>query len=589
MKKLLKSASLLLAAAFVFASCDVSETELTVQSDRGLVIQALELSQDNIYLYGNKGVDTVDITATYYPEAAQDTYIKWTSSDEDIVTVSEDTTSTCTITLQGEGSAVVTATTYSGKVSASCTVTTSLSSTVPFAPTAISLTPYSNNIEVEWTNASVNADALEGILVYVYEGSDNTGTKVLEDILEGSGSGASCSGRINQLSSSTEYYVEAYAKTVNGYISDDCITATTTTAAADITAPDAVTDLAVVSITSSTATISWTASASSDLQYYLIYAYDSDGNKLSSVTADASATTAVLSDVAAEDIVFTVKVYSVDDNYNISAPASIEYENGEHVSDLTVSHSTSYSGILNMTWTDPESDFDHIKVTVVADGEDPVSVDNIAAGTESCSISGLTPDALYTVCVALVDSEGQNIGISSTEAHASKIEIRFYSSNSSGFMVVTSAYALKTQSGSTAAYKYKWLKMPALDGSTTYDFSGTYDETGSTYSIMAQTVNEEASGLYLYMTEADSSNGSGAEAPVTIADESTITSADKISFATFFNAKSNASGTYALRFVEDYYQLGSASSVIRYRYSSGSPGYAEWQWTVTEEDSTTED
>ena len=537
MKRILKSALLLLAALTLFTACEAADTEFNVQSDRGLAIQSLELDQESIFLYGNRGIDTATITASYHPDFAGDTYIKWTSSDESIVTVSDSTTNVCTVTLQGEGSAVVTATTYSGKISASCKVVTSLSTTVPFAPSVMTLVPYANNVEVQWTNAAVNADALEGIFVVVYEGSDSTGSKVYEQFLEGSGAGQNCTGRITRLASSTQYYVEAYAKTVNGVYSEEYIFAVTTTSAADISAPESVTGLSVVAITSSSATVSWTASESNDLQYYLVYAYDSEGNKLSSETLENSATTAVISGIDAENTFFTIKVYAVDDNYNISSAAAVDYQNGAHVSDLAVTHSSSYSGLLSMTWTDPETDFDHVKVTVVTEGESPVCVDDIAPGTQSCSVGGLTPDALYTVCVALIDSEGENIGIASAQAHASRIEIRFYSSNASGFMVATSSNTLKTQDSSSAAYKYKWLKMPALDGSNSYDFSGAYTETAATYSIMAQTVDENASGLYLYMTDASSSNTGGAEAPLTIADPATITSADKIPFAVFFNAK----------------------------------------------------
>lgn len=589
MKKLLKSVSLLFFAVLAFASCSSSESEFEVQSDRGLAIQSINLNEKSVSLYGNRGLDSFTLTASYSPSFAQDTYIKWTSSDEKIVSVENTNGTSCKVTLQGAGKALVTATTYSGKVSASCTFETELSKTVPFAPSSMSLTPYSNSIEVEWTNADANADALEGIIVLVREGSDKSGKPVKEVLLEGSGSGQTCSGRILDLKSETDYYLEAYSKTVNKIVSEDSIYATTTTKVFDETPPDAVTNLEITEITSSSAKVSWTASTSDDLQLYKVYAFDEEENQLDYQEVSSEETSVTLTGFDAESIFFKVKVYAVDQNFNTSEAVVLDFKNLAHAENLSVSHDTSYSGILNITWKAPESEFDHVKVILETEGKDSIVIDNIAKESESLSVKDLIPNALYKVSVVLVDSEGSDLGSVSSSARASRIEIRFYSKKTTGYMVATSDKKLKTQSGNSAAYKYKWLKMPSLDSSVSYSFAGAYSETASTYSLMAQNVDSSPSDLYLYMTESNASNTSGSEASVTIAAKETISEAEKNSFATFFNAKANVSGYYALRFTTDFFQLGAKDNKIIYRYSNGSPGYDDWMWTVTEEDSTTKD
>ena len=65
--------------------------------------------------------------------------------------------------------------------------------------------------------------------------------------------------------------------------------------------------------------------------------------------------------------------------------------------------------------------------------------------------------------------------------------------------------------------------------------------------------------------------------------------AERVSFATFISAAVSDSDYKALRFAENYYQLGSTSSKVIYRTSAGPAGYNRWHWTITEEVSTPED
>ena len=290
---------------------------------------------------------------------------------------------------------------------------------------------------------------------------------------------------------------------------------------------------------------------------------------------------------------YTYKIVVVDNNFNVSSEVSLVYYNGAHVSAFTATPSTEYSGLLSLAWTDPEEDFDHHSITLSSEGQEDIVVESVAAGVQKYDFAGLVPGALYYVTVSTFDSEGELTGTSGTRSYASKIQIRFYSRESSGFMVVTSAKSFKTQDGSSAAYSYKWLKMPALDGSTEFTYEGDSGKTGTvpTYSIMAQGIDGSASGQYIYLTSNDSSvtgGESSTEAPLTICTADEV-NAERVSFATFISAAVSDSDYKALRFAENYYQLGSTSSKVIYRTSAGPAGYNRWHWTITEEVSTPED
>ncbi|MBE6353722.1 fibronectin type III domain-containing protein [Treponema sp.] len=594
MKKIIaETIAFLLGFNALFTSCSQSDHKFIMTEDRGLAIASLEIDHDSIYMQGNKGKTQASLSVTYSPSLAQDTLIYWSSSDENVATVSDTNLTTCTVTLQGTGKAVITASSYSGSAKAQCVVEGILDETPAFEVADITVTPYANNIELTWTNPSDNAENLYGIRADIYAGDKAEGTPVKSIELEGAGEGAVYSERIRDLTPETEYCISVRSLTVNAILSDEAKEASFTTLAADDEAPAAVTDAVIGSVSAENVVVNWTDSASDDVWYIAVYAYDASDEEIDFVKVLPGNESCTVAGVSDDSDKYTYKIVVVDNNFNVSSEVSLVYHNGAHVSALTATPSTEYSGLLSLAWTDPEEDFDHHSITLSSEGQEDIKVETVAAGVQKYDFTGLVPGALYYVTVSTFDSEGELTGTSGTRAYASKIQIRFYSRESSGFMVVTSAKSFKTQDGNSAAYSYKWLKMPALDGSTEFTYDGDSGKTGTvpTYSIMAQGIDGSASGQYIYLTSNDSSvtgGESSTEAPLTICTADEV-DAERVSFATFISAAVSDSSYKALRFAENYYQLGSTSSKVIYRTSAGAAGYTRWHWTITEEVSTPED
>lgn len=592
----------------VISSCSIYQSEFEIQSDKGVPIQKIEL-EPSILLTGVRGVTSQSLTASYYPSTAQDTELTWTSSDETVVSVSNTSGTTCTLTLQGNGEAQVTAKNSSGKVSAVCKVKGTLSTSSPFEAQDFTLTAYANNIQATWKTPKLNADYLSGAILKVWETDFNTlvGTTEISGTSEKDTSysvrlGGSITNLIYddyKISSSnfslepnTEYKVEIYIKDLNGNLSL-LKSQNATTLASDTSAPSSLTNAQISDISNNAVSFTWTDSVDSDLQGVLIKTYLQGQSETSftDIFVSSGKQTAQVQNLS-EDSNYTFYFYSVDDNFNLSSETKIDYNSSVVIKNITTNLSSEYSGLINFTWTDPKSDFSKIKITATSSYEQENSLSatelQVQKGEQSASFKNLMAGYKYTFTFDVLDSNDDILSSKSYKAFPSKVLIRFYSAQNSGFMVATSDGSFKTQSGSSLKYHYKWLKMPALDESSQITYDGeTSTGTVQTYSIMAMNLDGTASGLYAYLRSADSSNTSGAEASMTIAKSSVIEASSLQTYATFFNAAvaSSASSSYkALRFTQNYFQLGAKeSSKIYYRTSAGAPGYADWHWTITQE------
>ncbi len=600
--------SLIFVLLSVISSCSIYQSEFEVQSDKGVPIQKIEL-ESSLILSGIRGVTSQALTASYYPSTAQDTEITWTSSDESVVSISSASGTTCTLLLQGNGQAQVTAKNSSGKVSAICNVKGTLSTSSPFEAQDFSLTSYSNNVQATWKTPSLNAEYLSGAIFKVYETDFDTlvGTTQISGTSEKDTSysvrlGGGISDLIYDdytvsssgytLEPSSQYKVELYIVDLNGNLSP-VSTQTATTLASSSSSVSSVSNAQISDISDSSLSFTWTDSTDSDFQGVLVRVFNASTNEKSATDTFVSAglQTATIENLS-EKTSFNCYIYAIDNNFNLSEPTELSYTYSADtfVSDIASSLSSEYSGLIDFTWTDPVTDFSKIKISAISSYEKANSLSSVELsvekGVQTASFENLMAGYEYTFIFTVLDSDDNLLSSKSYKAYPSKVLIRFYSRENSGFMVVTSAKAFKTQDGSSAAYHYKWLKMKALNGSETKTYDGDSNATGTvqTYSIMAMNLDGTASGLYAYLTSADSSNSGGAEASMSIASSSDIEAASLQSYATFFNAATLDSSYKALRFAENYYQLGGdGSSSIYYRTSAGTPGYSQWHWSITQE------
>ncbi|MCI5522749.1 MAG: fibronectin type III domain-containing protein [Spirochaetia bacterium] len=595
MKRIFKNPSIFLSSIFVLGtwcfSCSQSTTEFNVQSDRGLEIQELALDKSSLILRGNKNQTQEVLTASYMPSFAQDTYIKWTSSDENVVTVSNTGSTTCTVTLQGNGSAVVTASNYSGKIKANCKVTGVLDKTPPEKISALTLTPYANNIAVNWTNGSSENNVLYGARAFIYEGTDSSGIPVLSVDLEGGEGSKSYSKRVKNLEPQTEYYAEVYALSLNGIVSVENLSAAVTTLQEDNENPLPVSGLQLSAEKEGELIVEWKDSSSSDLQYIAISYGSSDSTDENQIIVEAGKEKSVLENLDSS-LKYTVKVFAVDNNFNNSDFVEKSIDLKSSARNLVLTPSTSYSGVVDFSWTNPEIEFDSIKVEAASSGS---CAEKILENTESSvTFAELVPDELYTFTIKLLGKDGAVIGKISKECRAPKIIIKVYSRKTNGYLVPSSGKTLITQSGNSAAYSFKWIKRPALDGTSaiTYDADGVTGKT-ETFSLEACDLTENPTGLYLCLSEKVTSSSSVA-APILIA-EKTAVETYGTALATFFKAAVNTqycgkSDCRALRVNCENLLIGATSSnSITARNASSLAGVDEYHWAITQEDKTTQD
>ena len=591
------SAAIILSFLALFNfSCAIFTSEVETQDDRGFPIQKMEMDKTSVFLEGTKGSSTAELNVTYYPSFADDTEIFWSTSDSSVASISDSNSVSCTVTLQGDGNCVITARNYSGKVFASCAVSGSLEKNAPFEAENFLLNPYSNNIEASWTNPEFNADDLYSAVFEVYEKDSGSlaGTSTFLNCTQKAASysvrlGGGFADSVNctyTLKPECEYSVKLFICDLNGNKSTES-EGSAKTLEEESTAPQSVSSALLTDFSGNSASLSWTDPSDDDLQFILIKSFsaDSETKVADDVIVKKGVQSATVLNLLDESE-YNFYLYAYDNNFNVSEAACVNYKNGPHVTNVSSSVPSDYSGIITLTWTDPEEEFSKIKISASCSGLSTVQTE-VLKGEEECTISGLIPGNEYDFSFSTLDSENQIIGSKIYSASPSKVLIRFYSINNSGFMVVTSAKAFKTQSTSSAAYHYKWLKMPALDGTSTFAYTGDSSTgTQETYSIMAMDLSGKGSGLYAYLTEASSSvtSSTGASAELSLADEESIKTLGKESFASFFTANTTSSSYKSLRFTENYYQLGgNGSSAVIYRTSSGAPGYTQWHWTITQE------
>ncbi len=604
MKKMIRLFAMA-SALVTLASCTLYHSEKTVQSDRGVPIAVLELSPSGLMLSGARTISTQIVTAKWEPVFADDTYLSWKSSDTSVVTVEDTNGSVCTLTLQGNGTAVVTATNYDGSVSASCLVQGVLSTVVPFEVENLSAQVFSTNAELSWTTPEKNAGFLKQTIISVHKSqadAESLSNPVSQVIVETAQAGTNYTAYVQNLEPSTEYYFAVRVENYNGNVSPVKVLHESTHELDDEPADD-VQSLGV-SMGSNYAELSWTVVDVDDVrEIHLVTSSTAaeavipDEIIIPEISAAGSYTVTNLSQLT--EYKFTV--YTYDINYNKSQGASVSGKTKLAATNLVAAYDPEfkYSGFAQLSWTDPDGDFDSLKVTAVPESGEALSFE-VEKGIESCSFEKLLVGIPYTFTVETLNHEDESLGSSSVTAYASKFLVRLYSRKNTGYLVPTSAGTLKTQDGNSAAYSFKWIRRPALDSSSTFTYTADNKNSGpaETFSMEAMNLEGKGSGLFFYITDVDKSVTSSSGAAITggiIAPDSI----PEMSLATLYKSACNSStaGDGSMRFTKltqsetdttaVYYQIGgNGSGGIIYRTSAGSPGYNEWWWGMTVEDAT---
>lgn len=106
----------LLAAVLGFSSCSNDDVEIRIIKVESITLSASEVQ---LAIGGDMKQATTTLTAIVTPENAAELGVEWSSSDVKVATVNSEGV----VIAEGEGTAVITATTKEGGKSASCTVT----------------------------------------------------------------------------------------------------------------------------------------------------------------------------------------------------------------------------------------------------------------------------------------------------------------------------------------------------------------------------------------------------------------------------------------------------------------------------------
>ena len=159
-------------------------------------------------------------------------------------------------------------------------------------------------------------------------------------------------------------------------------------------------------------------------------------------------------------------------------------------------------------------------------------------------------------------------------------------SNTGAYMIPNASGAVYVLSSSAAneSYSAAWILRPALDGTSTYTYTGGNDSTTgtvSTFSLEATDAGGNPTGKYLYITNLSTSNTEYTDGTAVVVGQASISDA---THASFFQAYASYASTGYKSIRPTYgtggFMLGndSAGNVLKYRYSLNVAGVNNWHW-----------
>lgn len=406
-----------------------------------------------------------------------------TSTTYNIVGLSEKTTYTLWVKARDA---------YGNVASGTSVTATTLDVTAPVDVTNLEV----SNILQSSLTLTWNASTSNDVNSYdVYNGTN----------LVGNVTGTTCS--VTGLSPNASYTFTVKSKDGSGNISTG-VSITTTTSAPDTTAPNEVTNLVVNNITQTGATLSWTASTSSDISSYGIY---NGGTFVTEITGNSYDVTGLTANTS-----YTFTVKSKDTMGNISNGASVTLTTSaadttppSEVTNLATSNVLDTS--LTLTWT--------ASVSSDIASYDVYNGATLLGNTTSTTynVTGLTANTAYTFTVKSKDTSG-NV---STGASISKTTYGDTTppSNVTGLNITNLAdRSLKlnwTASSSSDVSGYNIYNGATLITTVTtlfYSVTGLTPSTAYTFWVKAKDVaGNEASG-----TSVNTTTNADTTAPVNV-------------------------------------------------------------------------
>ncbi len=474
--------------AFLFASCEPFSTSFTPTEDLGLAVSKITIKDENsvmngktVNLYGSKGTTFKTLSASASPSFASDTTIYWSSSDENVCSLSAETGSSVELILEGEGSATVSAKDSSGNVSAQCSVVCSFEKTPPVEVSGINAVANANNVFFTWTDpADYDSD-----LNYIKITSSGGQSAVIPAGVE--------YGWVKGLNSSTEYTFTFISVDLNGNTSNQVTTtATTLETAEEFTA----TEVNAPSITEKTAVefnLEWEANgvlADSETWNHIDISVEGTDSFNSTIFYTADAIKVPFENLT-ENTSYKVNVCVYNDDFDV-----LEWEQtittDSYVASLSLDSSVTkdVSGYIAVSLSDVSSSISYSSIKFVIDG----GAGSVSGTDTSAEWTGLSLDTDYTIYAQFLDSADSVVGTSnSITKQPVKVLWHLLSGYSSGRYVcrnicsdVPEGYTVGaiTQGLSTQEY---WIVHSALSGTDGYYSLEATDSTGT------------STGYYMYL------------------------------------------------------------------------------------------
>ena len=327
----------------------------------------------------------------------------------------------------------------------------------------------SSGATLSWTS-STSADVINYV---IYNGVTQLGSV----------SGTTTSYNVTGLSSSTQYTLTVKTKDSSGNFSSGANIVFTTSAPADTTPPNDVTNLTTSNITSTGVTLTWTASNSSDIKDYQIY---NGVALLSTVTATTYNVTGLSASTN-----YTLTVKSRDTSNNVSAGTNITFTTSvpvdttppNDVTNLSVSNNNTGTS-LTLTWTASTSS--DIGTYDVYNGATLLgNTSNTTYG-----VTGLTRGTSYTFYIKAKDTSGNeaagtSITVTATDTTAPNNVTGLSTSNITQTSLTLSWTA--STSPDIASYDvYNGATLLGNTASTTYNVTGLTNGTAYTFTIKAK-------------------------------------------------------------------------------------------------------
>lgn len=393
-KKLIGIFTAIVLLSFSFTSCnDLAEKNEDSTPSLTLSEYAVEITS------AMAAVTTHKITAKVENSSSK---VYWTSSNKQIATVSNDGSGTTVVTVQGAGTAVISAKTEDGKLQKNCYVTITLTSMKPTPVSELEVSDItSTTVTLSWEKPSVAGQ----VLIEVYEGSKNSVTDGTQPFSVHYVDVSKRTYTVKDLITDSKG-TKKYSFFVYGYLNGEK-SKSVSTAEATLLKDDQPPE-SVKNVTSKTTdhaiSLSWTEPSDEDYAGVEITTTGKhlDGSEIESINVLKGNTTASFTELKANtEYTFVFKTYDLNNN---------KQSEGESVAVKTLKDTTAPNALteihyavtrnsIDITYEDSTSpDFKFVQVFV----GDEKKLD-VAKGVKSVKVSDLELGQTYIVTLKAVD------------------------------------------------------------------------------------------------------------------------------------------------------------------------------------------